>query len=78
MSIADASPGEPGYWSAQMQAVADENVRFPSVFRGAGAYRHYIPAIVTSVTSNSGVSTPRRVSSTGVGARRVTLVSCRL
>lgn len=35
----------------QMQALADENVRFPSVFRGAGAYRHYIPAIVTSVTS---------------------------
>ena len=36
---------------AQMQALADENVRFPSVFRGAGAYRHYVPAIVTSVTS---------------------------
>ena len=36
---------------AQMQALADENQRFSSVFRGAGAYRHYIPAIVTSVTS---------------------------
>ena len=31
--------------------MADKNVRFRSVFRGAGAYRHYIPAIVKTVTS---------------------------
>ena len=31
--------------------MADKNVRFRSVFRGAGAYRHYIPAVVKTVTS---------------------------
>ncbi len=31
--------------------MAEKNVRFRSVFRGAGAYRHYIPAIVKTVTS---------------------------
>ena len=31
-------------------AMAEKNVRFRSVFRGAGAYRHYIPAIVKTVT----------------------------
>ena len=31
--------------------MAERNVRFRSVFRGAGAYRHYIPAIVKTVTS---------------------------
>ncbi len=29
----------------QMEALAAKNVVFPSVFRGAGAYRHYIPSI---------------------------------
>ncbi|MBQ4253771.1 MAG: aminomethyl-transferring glycine dehydrogenase subunit GcvPA [Erysipelotrichaceae bacterium] len=33
-----------------MEQTADKNVRFRSVFRGAGSYRHYIPAIVKSVT----------------------------
>lgn len=32
-----------------MSALAEENTVFPTVFRGAGAYRHYIPAIVGSV-----------------------------
>lgn len=36
---------------ADMTAMADKNVVFRSVFRGAGAYNHYIPAIVKSVTS---------------------------
>ena len=31
--------------------MAAKNVRFCSMFRGAGAYRHYIPAIVKTVTS---------------------------
>ena len=31
--------------------LADRNVVFKSVFRGAGAYRHYIPATVKSITS---------------------------
>ena len=34
-----------------MEAMAGENQVFSSVFRGAGAYRHYIPSIVKSVTS---------------------------
>jgi len=35
--------------SRLMSAYADENTVFKSVFRGAGAYRHYIPSIVKSV-----------------------------
>ncbi len=35
----------------QMEEIADKNVRFHHIFRGAGAYNHYIPAIVKSVTS---------------------------
>ena len=31
--------------------IADKNVRFRTIFRGAGAYRHYIPAIVKSVVA---------------------------
>ncbi len=34
-----------------VSALADRNTRFASVFRGAGAYRHFIPAIVKTVTS---------------------------
>ena len=37
--------------SRRMCGMADKNVRFRSVFRGAGAYRHYIPAVVKTVTS---------------------------
>ncbi len=33
-----------------MKKLAAENHVFPTIFRGAGAYRHYIPAIVRSVT----------------------------
>ncbi len=33
-----------------MEGLAAENHVYRSVFRGAGAYRHYIPAIVTEVT----------------------------
>ena len=36
----------------RMGAIAAENTVFPTVFRGAGAYRHYIPAAVTRITSN--------------------------
>lgn len=32
-----------------MRALADQNTRFPSVFRGAGAYRHFVPAIVGAI-----------------------------
>lgn len=35
----------------KMQAIAGKNKVFPSIFRGAGAYRHFIPSIVKSVTS---------------------------
>ena len=41
----------------QMEQMAAENVVFRSVFRGAGAYRHYIPAIVDSVLSNETLQT---------------------
>ena len=37
--------------SEKMAALAGKNRVFRSVFRGAGAYRHYIPAIVKTVTS---------------------------
>lgn len=35
----------------QMQAMADQNKVFRTIFRGAGAYRHYIPSIVKAVGS---------------------------
>lgn len=34
-----------------LEGIAAKNTVFSSVFRGAGAYKHYIPAIVKSVTS---------------------------
>ena len=34
-----------------LEGIAAKNTVFPSVFRGAGAYKHYIPAIVKSVTN---------------------------
>ena len=34
-----------------MEAIADKNIIFKSIFRGAGAYNHYIPAIVKSVST---------------------------
>ena len=34
-----------------LEGLASKNTVFPSVFRGAGAYKHYIPSIVKSVTS---------------------------
>jgi len=37
--------------SAALRSLADKNKIFRSIFRGAGAYNHYIPAIVGSVTS---------------------------
>ena len=37
--------------AAQISALADKNTRYSAIFRGAGAYDHYIPAIVRSVTS---------------------------
>ena len=30
--------------------LADKNIRFKTIFRGAGAYNHYIPAILKSIT----------------------------
>ncbi len=37
--------------SAEMEALAQKNTIFKTVLRGAGAYDHYIPAAVKSVTS---------------------------
>jgi glycine dehydrogenase subunit 1 len=37
--------------SRAVSAMAAENTAFPTVLRGAGAYDHYIPGIVRSVTS---------------------------
>ena len=34
-----------------MQAKADKNMVYTHIFRGAGAYNHYIPAIVKNITS---------------------------
>ena len=36
----------------KLSALAAENRVFPVIFRGAGAYRHYIPAAVKRITSN--------------------------
>lgn len=36
----------------KMSGIAAENKVFPVIFRGAGAYRHYIPAAVTRIASN--------------------------
>jgi len=36
---------------AHMEDLARKNLRFDTVLRGAGAYRHHIPSIVRSVTS---------------------------
>ena len=41
----------------KMAETAAKNRVFRSVFRGAGAYRHYIPAIVDSVLSNETLQT---------------------
>lgn len=35
----------------KIEKIASKNLVFPHIFRGAGAYRHYIPAIVKSVVS---------------------------
>lgn len=35
----------------QMEGLAEENIRFKTIFRGAGAYRHYIPAMVKHIGS---------------------------
>ncbi len=35
----------------QMSKLASKNKVFQSIFRGAGAYHHYIPSIVTQITS---------------------------
>ena len=37
--------------SELVSSLAAENRVFPVIFRGAGAYNHYIPSIVKSVTS---------------------------
>lgn len=36
--------------SRKMKEIAENNIRFGSIFRGAGAYRHYIPEIVKTIT----------------------------
>ena len=40
-----------------MMGLASKNKVFTSVFRGAGAYRHFIPAIVKSVISKESLLT---------------------
>ena len=37
--------------TAQMNRMASANTRFKSCFRGAGAYRHFIPATVSAITA---------------------------
>ena len=35
----------------EIRSIADKNVQFRSIFRGAGVYKHHIPAIVKTITS---------------------------
>ena len=35
----------------KIEEISEKNTRFPHIFRGAGSYHHYIPAIVKQVTS---------------------------
>lgn len=41
----------------KMQRIAGKNKVFPVIFRGAGAYRHFIPSIVNSVISKENLLT---------------------
>ena len=41
----------------EMERLAEANTVFPHVFRGAGAYRHFIPAIVDVVTGHEAFRT---------------------
>ena len=34
-----------------LSSVADKNKVYQSIYRGAGVYKHYIPAIVSTITS---------------------------
>ena len=43
--------------SSAMKKIAAKNVVFGSIFRGAGAYDHYIPSIVKSVTGKEEILT---------------------
>ena len=43
-----------------MEALAGKNQVFRSIFRGAGAYWHYIPAIVKSVAAKEEFLTDRK------------------
>ena len=40
-----------------MEKIAGKNRVFSTIFRGAGAYRHYIPSIVKGVTSKENLVT---------------------
>ena len=37
--------------ASKVKAIAQKNTLFKSIFRGAGAYNHYIPSIVKTITS---------------------------
>ena len=41
----------------KMECIAAKNKIYPTIFRGAGAYRHYIPAIVDDVISKENFQT---------------------
>ena len=41
----------------KVSQIAEKNQVFPVIFRGAGAYRHYIPAVVKSVISKENLLT---------------------
>ena len=41
----------------EMENIASKNQVFKTIFRGAGAYRHFIPSIVNSVISKENLLT---------------------
>ncbi len=41
----------------KIEGISKKNVVYPTIFRGAGAYRHYIPSVIKSVISKESLYT---------------------
>lgn len=43
--------------SRKIEGISKKNIVYPTIFRGAGAYRHYIPSVIKSVISKESLYT---------------------